>query len=125
MKLEALKNLVCTVLDLDLQAHQLRQSTVQSVFRVVSVENICIAIVAKIPDVGPLSLNESLHQLVTLIPLHPVTFEELGDPRDLTSETIRALNHTWAHIIDLQELPDMDIEKTERFKNLLASKYGE
>lgn len=123
MNLNALKNLVGTVLDLESKAYQLRQSTVKSVFRVVAVEGICIAIVAKIPDEGP--LPENLHELVTLLPLHPVTFEELGDPRDLTREAVHALHQTWSHIIDLQELPEMDIEKTERFKNLLASKYGE
>lgn len=123
MQLTALKFIIEESLDLDSKAISLRSSAVESVFRVVTVGVNAVAIVLKFPDCRE-ELPDDLTKLVTLLPLNSVTLEELGDPRDLDRETISVLNSVWESISVNQKLPDANVALTERFKNLIASKYG-
>lgn len=123
MQLTALKFIIEESLDLDSKAISLRSSAVESVFRVVTVGVNAVAIVLKFPDCRE-ELPDDLTKLVTLLPLNSVTLEELGDPRDLDREAIAVLNSVWESISVNQKLPDANVALTERFKNLIASKYG-
>lgn len=123
MQLTALKFIIEESLDLDSKAISLRSSAVESVFRVVTVGVNSVAIVLKFPDCRE-ELPDDLTKLVTLLPLNSVTLEELGDPRDLDREAIAVLNSVWESISVNQKLPDANVALTERFKNLIASKYG-
>lgn len=123
MDLNALKFLIEESLDLQHKAESIRNSSVQSVFRVVSVGVNAVAIVLKFPESRD-DMPCAMEDLITLLPLNSVTLEELGDPRDLNRETISALNSIWESISVNQKLPDANTALTERFKNVLASKFG-
>ncbi len=123
MDLNALKFLIEESLDLQHKAISIRGSAVESVFRVVTVGIHAVAIVLKFPECRE-DLAQDPTKLVTLLPLNSVTLEELGDPRDLDRETIAVLNSIWDSISVNQKLPDANLALTERFKNVLASKFG-